>query len=77
VFERFRREQTVKWVHDMIREHLQNRFYKDPAIMRELPDIEAAVADGRLPAVTAVQQLLEVFRKPEAHSENGPSNGAA
>jgi hypothetical protein len=61
----------------MIREHLQNRFYKDPAIIRELPGIEAAVADGRLPAVTAVQQLLDRFHKPEAHRQNGSSNGAA
>jgi len=63
VFQRFRREQTVKWVHDMIREHLQTRFYKDPHIVRVLPSIEEAVANECLPAVTAVQQLLNVFQK--------------
>ena len=61
VFQRFRKEQTVKWVHDMVSEHLQDRFYKDPEIVRVLPDIEGNVADGQIPAVTAVQQLLKVF----------------
>lgn len=61
VFRQFRREQTVKWVHDMVSEHLRERFYKDPEVMRILPGIEGEVAEDKLPAVTAVQQLLDVF----------------
>ena len=61
VFHRFRKEQTVKWVHDMVSEHLRERFYKDPEIIRVLPGIEGEVADGVKPAVTAVQELLKVF----------------
>ncbi len=61
VFEKFRQEQTVKWVHDMVQDHLTHRFFKHPDIKVRLPEIEADVAGGRLPPVTAVRQLLKIF----------------
>ncbi len=61
VFEQFRQEQTVKWVHDMVQDHLTQRFFKHQEIKERLPEIEADVAGGRLPPVTAVRQLLKIF----------------
>lgn len=63
VFDRHRREQNVKWVHDMLNEHLRTLFIKNPDIAKVLPAIEQDVGDGRLPAVSAVQKLLDVFEK--------------
>ncbi len=61
VFERHRREQAVKWVHSMVNEHLLSMFFKHPEIVRSLPEVEADVAGGKLPAVSAVQKLLDLF----------------
>jgi LAO/AO transport system kinase len=63
VFQDHRRKQTVKWVHEMINEHLQSMFFKHPEINRMLPEIEKAVADEDLPAVAAVRQLLDAFHQ--------------
>ena len=61
VFERHRREQNIKWVHDMVDDHLRSLFTKHPEVQRIIKDIEHRVADGALPAVVAVQQLIAVF----------------
>lgn len=61
VFEKNRRNQNVKWVHEMIGEHLRSLFAKHPEVIKILSDIEEAVADGTMPAVAAVQQLIDVF----------------
>ncbi|ADW19217.1 methylmalonyl-CoA mutase metallochaperone MeaB [Desulfobulbus propionicus DSM 2032] len=61
VFERHRREQSIKWVHDMVDDHLRSLFAKHPGVNRIIKDIERSVAGGSLPAVAAVQQLIAVF----------------
>lgn len=63
VFERHRREQAVKWVHEMVNEHLHALFFKHPEVVKVLPEVERQVADGTLPAVAAVQQLLHIFER--------------
>ncbi len=68
VFQSFRKKQTVKWVHDMINEHLTSLFFKHPEVTAQLPDIETAVSEGSMPAVTAVRKLLQIF-----HGDKGPS----
>lgn len=71
VFDSFRREQTVKWVHDMVNEYLTAQFLRHPGVKDQLPEIEAAVSQGSMPPVTAVRQLLKVF-----HGERGTGPGA-
>lgn len=58
VFEQRRRSQSVAWMHALIRESLQNDFYQNVGVITQQPALEAAVAEGRLPALTAAQQLL-------------------
>ena len=70
VFEAFRREQTVKWVHDMVNEHLTTRFLKHPGVKEALPGVESRVAAGDQTPVAAVNQLLEVFY--ETSGSQGP-----
>ena len=45
----------------MVDEHLRGLFSKHPEVLKIIGSIEENVADGRLPAVAAVQQLIEVF----------------
>lgn len=61
VFARHRKEQNIKWVHDMVDDHLRSLFAKHPGVNRIIKDVERSVADGVLPAVAAVQQLIAVF----------------
>lgn len=55
-----RRSQSVAWMHSLIRESLQNEFYQNPAVVARRPALESAVADGRVPALAAAKELLQV-----------------
>lgn len=53
-----RRMQSVEWLHALVQEALRAKFYAAPAVRADLARVERAVAEGRLPAVAAAQQLL-------------------
>ncbi len=63
IFDKHRKEQNIKWVHEMVDEHLRSLFIKHPGIIKILPSIEQDVAEGNIPAVAAVQKLLAVFEE--------------
>ncbi len=63
VFDQHRRDQNVKWVHEMIDAHLHERFVRHAGVRQIIGAVEQAVADGTLPAVAAVHRLLEVFER--------------
>jgi LAO/AO transport system kinase len=52
-----RRDQQVKWLHDMLEERMFARLRSDTSLRGKLKQAEAAVADGRLAATLAVEQL--------------------
>jgi LAO/AO transport system kinase len=56
-----RREQQVKWMWSMLEERMFGRLRTDPALRARLPKIEAAVAEGRLSAVLAVQEIEAIL----------------
>ncbi|MGE4559178.1 MAG: methylmalonyl Co-A mutase-associated GTPase MeaB [Desulfobulbus sp.] len=68
VFERHRKDQNINWVHEMVDDHLRSLFAKHPGVNRIIKDVERSVANGVLPAVAAVQQLIAVFecKNPES-----------
>jgi LAO/AO transport system kinase len=53
-----RRVQAVQWMHALIAESLKTRFYSSAVVKAKLPALEAAVADGRMPVLTAAMALL-------------------
>ena len=53
----FRREQQVKWMWSMLEDRVFARLRSDAALRAKLPQIEAAVADGRLTAALAVEEI--------------------
>lgn len=52
-----RREQQVKWLWSMLEERLFAKLRSDQGLRARLPRIEAAVAEGRLSAVLAVEEI--------------------
>jgi LAO/AO transport system kinase len=52
-----RREQQVKWMWSMLEERMFARLRTDAGLRAKLPQIEAAVADGRLSAPLAVDRI--------------------
>ena len=56
-----RREQQVKWMWSMLEERVLGRLKSDPGLRARLPQIEAAVADGRLAATLAVAEIAAVL----------------
>jgi LAO/AO transport system kinase len=53
-----RREQQVKWMWAMVEDRMRARIYSDPALKARLPQIEHDVAEGKLSAAVAVDQIF-------------------
>ena len=56
-----RREQQVKWMWSMLEERLFSRLKSDAGVRARLPAIETAVAEGRLAATLAVEQIAAML----------------
>lgn len=63
VFAARRRSQVLDWVYTMVREHLLVSFFNHPVVVELKPQIEQAIAEGRLSATLAVQELLKAFEE--------------
>lgn len=57
-----RREQRRAWLRTELEEQVREALLADRAVRRVLEELEASVADGRLPAPVAARRLLEAFR---------------
>ena len=57
-FQKRRRQQSVEWLRSMVHEHLEEMFYRDPAVSGAAPEIERQVSNGTLPVSAAVKQLF-------------------
>jgi LAO/AO transport system kinase len=56
--DRLRAGQAVAWMWDEMRERLLDAFRDDGRVAARLPEVEAAVRDGRLSPTTAARELL-------------------
>ncbi len=56
-----RRAQQVRWMWDMVEERLRRQLGNHEKLRVRLPEIEAAVADGRMAATLAVQEIFSIF----------------
>ena len=52
-----RRQQQVKWMWSMLEDRVLSRLKSDASLRARLPQIEAAVAEGRLAATLAVAEI--------------------
>ena len=58
-----RRRQALSWVHSMVEDHLLRRFYEDPGVAAEMPQIEERVERGELAATQAALDLLALYER--------------
>jgi len=56
-----RRVQERQWMRHLVREQLEEKFGRHPRVAELLPELEAAVERGEVPAVTAARRLLAAF----------------
>jgi LAO/AO transport system kinase len=56
-----RRKQQVNWMWSMLEARLLGKLRSHPALRAKLPRIEAAVADGRLSAILAVEEIASAI----------------
>ena len=57
-----RREQQVKWMWAMLEERMFGRLRSSPALKSKMPQIEAAVAAGKMPASVAVEEIATALK---------------
>jgi len=60
-----RRTQQVKWMWTMFEDRLRGRLKSDPTLKARLPQIEAAVAAGRLAPAMAVAEIAAALGLPD------------
>jgi len=60
-FSQARRNQTRKWMHEIIQQGLMQQFESHPAIRKRLEAIEQDVLEGRTTSFRAARTLLEIY----------------
>lgn len=61
-FARRREEQRLFWFYESIRVLLEERFYGDPDIQKQLEQMKKMVLEGQVSALNAAETLLDSFR---------------
>ena len=56
-----RRRQDVKWMWAMVQDRLQARLRHDPVLKARTPELEAAVAAGKLPPTSAADEIARAL----------------
>jgi LAO/AO transport system kinase len=56
-----RAEQAQEWMWSDLQDSLMSDLKDSPAVRERLPELEAAVGEGRVPATTAAARLLEIY----------------
>jgi len=60
-FDLTRRNQTQKWMQEIIREGLKHRFETHPTIKNRMETLEREVLEGRTTSFRAARELLETY----------------
>jgi len=60
-FKQRRANQATYWMHETIRERIQQRFFSQPGVSGQISELEKAVLRDELSSFQAAAQLLERF----------------
>jgi len=60
-FDSRRKSQTLKWIHEIVDEHLRAHFLNHPGVAEAVPEIEDLVLNGDLPPTAAATRLISIF----------------
>ncbi len=58
-----RAAQARAWMWSEVNDSLTRALHSDPEVRRQIPELEAAASEGRMPPSIAARQLLEIFFK--------------
>jgi LAO/AO transport system kinase len=58
-----RAAQARDWMWSEVNESLIQALQTDPEVRKQIPALEAAAGEGRIPPTIAARQLLEIFLK--------------
>lgn len=58
VFKERRKKQAKHWLYSMISDQLHFRFFQQPQVKSELPNLEKAVMEGELTVTAAIEELF-------------------
>ena len=64
VFLKRRQEQSLRWVRDMIDEHLHNLFFNNVVIQGRMGEVEKCCFRGEMSESQAVEELITVLISP-------------
>lgn len=62
IFFQRRKEQSLEWVFRMVEDGLKDSFYNHPKVKEELPKLKEKILEGKLPATTAAEYLLNLLK---------------
>ena len=60
-FDRRRNEQMLDWMHSMIRDRLNRKFYNNNEIKKVIPELESRVLSGKITPAAAADELLNMM----------------
>lgn len=60
-FQHKRQEQNLHWLHETIRQELEERFYYHPSVKSRMVTLEEQVSTGQLSAIRAAEELLKTY----------------
>ena len=58
-----RAAQARDWMWTAVNDNLISALQNDPEVRKQIPELEAAASEGRMPPTTAARQLLDIFLK--------------
>jgi LAO/AO transport system kinase len=56
-----RQQQNLAWMHDFIKQSLEEKFYQNPQITTQIKTIQKAVSEGKKLPIHAAIELLDTF----------------
>jgi len=62
-FEKLRRDQVKRWMHEVIENELRQEFRNNPHVRAALPKLEEDVLSGRVSSFRAAERLLKIYRE--------------
>ena len=58
-----RRGQARTWMWSEVQDSLIADLMDDPNVQKHIPELEQAASEGRIPATTAAERMLEIYQK--------------
>lgn len=62
VFEHRRKEQSLNWMHTLLRDYLLDSFYNHPKVKSILEEMERGVTEGKITPTTAVKEIIDTMK---------------